>query len=274
MPRGNRVRNFRWVWTMLPVMVLLASCAPDLVSPIEKIIETDSELTSLTTGFPVPILVAQVPGPTGTVSYSTVGEADRGRLVTYLKLFSEEFRKYPVGLIQAAGLQGVAVVKDLTVSGQLRPGVADTSRKILFLDLAFGAYDSTYQRHVIHHEFFHMLEPSRDWNGSWQDPAWAALNEPGFQYGNGGGTMQNSSGSYYLTHPQPGFTNLYSTSGLEEDKAEIFTALFMAGEYEKVMDWAQTDEILANKINAMKNYLQQKCPEIDEAFWTRLHPGN
>ncbi len=268
----NRVTKSLFL-IFIPVL-MISSCAPDIVSPIAKNTELGSTLSALTESFPVPVRVTDVPGPALLMSFSPAESGDSESLLKYTNLFSEEFGKYPDGLIQVSGLKEVAIVKNLVVSGQGRAAMSDIFRKILYLDFIRGAYNPAYQRHVIHHEFYHMFEPSLNGNGTWQDPQWAALNSPGFKYGDGGASMQGNSGSGVLNHPQPGFIDLYCTSGLEEDKAEIYATLFIPEEYKKVMEWAATDEILANKIAYMKNSLRAKCPELDDAFWDRLHSGN
>jgi hypothetical protein len=255
-------------------LIGLSSCAPDVLSPIGKDTELGSLLSSMTEGYSVPVRVTDLPGPALMMSFSPAEEADQAALTKYLKLFDEEFSKHPNDLIQASGLKQVAIVKNLVVSGQYRAAMPDLGRKILFLDFLRGASNPTYQRHVIHHEFYHIIEPAMNGNNTWKDPQWAALNEEGFEYGSGGADMQSNSSSGVQNHPQPGFIDLYSTSGLEEDKAEIFGALFVASESAKMMEWAQTDEILANKIQYMKASLQQKAPDMDDAFWTKLNSEN
>jgi hypothetical protein len=257
----------------IPIL-MIASCAPDVMSPIAKNTELGSTLLGLAQQFSVPVEAIDLPGASLGMSFSPAEPTDSEALLKYTDLFTQEFSKYPEDLIAAAKLKEVAVVKNLVVSGQGRAAMSDIFRKILYLDFIRGAYNPTYQRHVIHHEFYHMFEPALNGNGTWQDPQWAALNSPGFEYGSGGASMQGNSGSGVLNHPLPGFIDLYSTSGLEEDKAEIYASLFIPEEYKKVMEWAAMDPILANKIAYMKNTLREKCPEMDDAFWTRLHSGN
>jgi len=105
----------------------------------------------------------------------------------------------------------------------------------------------------------------------WKDPTWATFNDPEFKYGNGGAADQKNAGAYYLTHPQRGFINEYSTAALEEDNAEIFAALFVPAEYEKLKEWMKTDTILANKVAYLKAFLQQQCPQMNDDFWNHLH---
>jgi hypothetical protein len=40
-----------------------------------------------------------------------------------------------------------------------------------------------YQRHVIHHEYFHVADRGLQGNLFISDPYWASLNRPDFRYG-------------------------------------------------------------------------------------------
>ena len=59
-------------------------------------------------------------------------------------------------------------------------------------------------RHVIHHEYFHMVEEQVNGSAYFKDPKWAALNTKGFKYGSGGDKMRDGNVTP-LTHPQAGF---------------------------------------------------------------------
>src|SRR5690606_1012800 len=105
-------------------------------------------------------------------------------------------------------------------AGQERWAVPDFVHETLYLDVAVRfARDEVFQRRVIHHEFYHLLE--EEWNGDpyFKDPAWAALNTPEHRYGAGGAANRDRRLSLF-NHPAPGFVSRYAMTGLEEDKAE------------------------------------------------------
>ncbi len=74
-----------------------------------------------------------------------------------------------------------------------------------------------------------------------------------------------------LTKDYPGFLNHYSTTGVEEDKAEIFANLMVSPDV--MRSWANTDKILAAKIQAMHDLLEEFCPELNGEFWSKAVPA-
>lgn len=201
------------------------------------------------------------------VKYKVASQADYGQLLKYVELFQREFNKYPKDFIKKTELKHVAFVKNLSFSGQLRTAVPDHKREILFLDFARGTHSLTYQKHVIHHEFYHMIEEQFNGDPYWKDPNWLVLNEKNFKYGKGGATVQGKSDMYELTHPEKGFINLYSMTGVEEDKAEIYASLFIKAESRKINRWINKDPILRKKVRYMKDFLFNRCQHMNSEYW-------
>lgn len=248
---------------------VLTSCLPSpaLFDSTAKLNAIDPALVR---AFPVPILFSGIPHLPWIVEYTEAEDTDTEALQTYLTLLKRELEKYPDRFFQDTHLNGIAVVKNLTVQGQRRSAMPDVFTGILYFDFTRGLNNPIYQQHVIHHEYFHMFGGAYHGNPYLMDPDWAALNTPGFTYGNGGATMQTAPNAAVINHPLPGFVDLYATSGLEEDKAEIYATFFVPSEWAKVAEWIKTDDILARKVAALKAFLREICPEMDEAFWTRL----
>jgi hypothetical protein len=68
-----------------------------------------------------------------------------------------------------------------------------------------------------------------------------------------------------LTDQYPGFLNHYSTTGVEEDKAEIFANLIVRTSHlERVI---LTDPVLDAKVKRMKKMLQDFSSDVDDSFW-------
>ena len=191
--------------------------------------------------------------------------ADKKQLDLYRKILAAELGKYPMPLLQKSKLKGIAIVKNLSVAGQRRAAMPDYENEILYLDFQRGAHNPAYQAHVIHHEFFHLLEQELNGSAYFKDPEWAKLNPKNFKYGKGG-KEQRGNDNFALVHPQSGFINRYSTSALEEDKAEIYAALFISAERKKITAMAANDTHLAAKIKMMLTILQQ----IDPVFPRQL----
>ena len=84
--------------------------------------------------------------------------ADEKLLTRYLAIAVRELGAYPKSLVRKANLKAIVIVKNLSVAGQRRSAMPDYQNEILYLDFQRGAHSSVYQAHVIHHEFFHLLE--------------------------------------------------------------------------------------------------------------------
>lgn len=196
-------------------------------------------------------------------------ERESREIQTYLEIFKSEFGKYPAGLIALADLKKVAIVKELYYYKQDRAALPDFVNEVLYLDAWKGKSSEVYQRHVIHHEFYHLLEEEVFDDPYYKDSQWAAFNAPSFNYGKGGAYARTGD-QYSLSHPQQGFINLYSMSGLEEDKADIFAALMVPQEAALLANWVKTDPILRQKVAYMKAFLAKHVPEIDAEFWAGL----
>lgn len=182
----------------------------------------------------------------------------------YAPLFAQEFGLYPAELIKAAKLRRIVFCVDLHFAGQRRNAIPDFEHDTLYLDVKRGDHHRAYLRKVIHHEFFHMID-LRDDGKLYGDERWSALNPEGHRYGDGGRNSQTNSRTSVLTSEASGFLNHYSTTGVEEDKAEVFANLLV--EPEEVAKRAAADKILEAKIAAMQKLLAEFCPQVNDSFW-------
>jgi hypothetical protein len=227
-----------------------------------------SELEKTAKAFSIEIVTAGAQFPVKTAFGSIAGKsADGNKLKNYSGLFNPEFGLYPPQLVKRSRLKRVVFCTELSFAGQLRNAIPDFENNTLYLDVGRGSYDTTYQRSVIHHEFFHIID-LRDDGSLYRDERWSALNPPEFKYGTGGRNAQAMATTSVLTGKFPGFLNHYSTTGVEEDKAEVFANLVVRNEY--VENRAKTDRVLKTKVNRMKELLMAFCPELNEAFWDRV----
>lgn len=270
-----------------------------LAAPMRAEDESDG-LDRLMKQHGIELCVAQPPASSwAEVSFKaiTLPEQRAPRYQAYRELLAQELGKYPHGLFQLANLQRICLVQDLAIevqpgkkkSGkrppkqlQKRAALPDFVQEILYLDVRRGHVPAKgvklegfrgrvpanllYQRHVVHHEFFHLLMEEVYGDPYAPDPDWSRLNPAGFPYGKGGAAAQKGI-QYALVHPAPGFINRYSLSGLEEDKCEIFAALMLPDEAGRIMRWSQDDPWLRGKILAMKAFLASRVPALDAAFW-------
>jgi hypothetical protein len=240
--------------------ILLAAClsvtAARAAAPAGKSLRSlDQALAPLAARYGLRITATDPPKPAHkSITCRALADADLPGAEPYVKLFAEEWAKYPPGFVKASRLTTIAFVTDLSVDGQRRAVVPDAPDAVLFLDPTVGGPNRTYQRHCIHHDFYHLVE--REINGDilFKDPKWAALNDPPFTYGHGG-EFARTSDQFGINHPAAGFINKYSQSGLEEDKAEIFAASFTP-EYRRSIDqWSQKDKVLRAKLDFMRLFV-------------------
>ncbi len=211
-----------------------------------------------------------VPKPVWEQGMRRVYESEFKHSAFYLDVFAEEFAKYPYDFIKESGLKAVVFCAGLDIGGQVRKAVPDYVNETLYLDIhALAGKSDRYARHVVHHEFYHMLE--EQWNGSayYKDPKWAALNPPDWKYGSGGARMQ-SGNVWDFNHPAPGFINAYSTAALEEDKAEVWATMFVPESWEIIRPWLKTDKILQAKVDFLKSFAAGKSSHMKPAFWNHL----
>ncbi len=191
-------------------------------------------------------------------------------LARYVPLFASEFKRYPREFVEASKLKKVILCEDLSFDGQRRNAVPDFEHNALYLDSKRGDHDGIYQRKVLHHEFFHIVDYVDD-GEIYSDAQWSAMNPPDFRYGTGGRNAQDIASTSELTERFPGFLNHYSTTGVEEDKAELFANMLM--DFQHVQQRALRDLVVAKKVEAMKKLLARFCKELDEKFWERVGKG-
>lgn len=187
-------------------------------------------------------------------------------LKCYLPTLVKEIGIYPSCLLKKSNLRQIVLNTSMTYNCQRRAALPDYQHKTLFLDTSFVSQDSAYAKQVIHHDYFHLLDffCLRNFVG---DRAWKMLNNPHFKYGRGGCAMQDDYASGLLTHNHPGFLTKYSTSAIEEDKAELFSHLIM--NYAYVKQRATEDKVIEAKVALLKRSLFTACPEINDAFWIK-----
>jgi hypothetical protein len=177
--------------------------------------------------------------------------AQQGEINRYAPVFAEEFGIYPVSLVRQARLGRIVLCTQLKVDSQPAGGVFEHQQATIFLDVNYLSDDRSHARKAIHHEFFHLLD-YRDDGTADMDFKWVALNAPGCRYGTGGSAARVA-GSDANSERHPGFFNLYSTSAVEEDKAEVFANMIVEPNYVKAR--AAADPVIKAKVARMKELL-------------------
>jgi hypothetical protein len=198
--------------------------------------------------------------PTAKLGYATwnvTTDTDKN-LLKASEMLREEWAKYTPQTIKALGLKKIYLVKDLSVDGQNRSGMPEpVLEDALYFDISdnyLNSEDGAYMRRTFHHEFKHLI----DYNlyGSYSgDKQWNTCNVTNTTYGNGGGSMYDNPEYAHAEHPSTGFIDGYATSGIEEDRAEVYTA-FMTNP-EKLQQMTSKNAALSCKVTLTLQSMNQ-----------------
>lgn len=248
-----------WAVLLCGWLPLLAQEPPRSAPP------PDEALAKLAKQFKIEVIAAQPAFPVKTFHGVIQGQAAGDKeWQHYVPLFVFEFSLYPASLVQRSKLKRIVLCRALSFAGQRRSAIPDYQHDTLYLDVARGTHSPAYLRKVIHHEFFHLIDYQDD-GLVYQDERWSALNPANFKYGRGGASAQEMRETSVLTTRYPGFLNHYSTTAVEEDKAEVFAHLIVDAAY--LEERIKTDVVLRAKVQRMKELMAQFCPDMNEAFW-------
>jgi len=183
----------------------------------------------------------------------------------YATLFVKEWSLYPPSLMKKAKVVRIFFCDGLKVGDQIRAACPSFDMDTMFYDPALGSYNSGFQRSVIHHEFFHMIDERMGLMNP--DREWSDLNPSTFKYGDGGKNMRTA-GVGKLTSDIPGFLTLYGTSAVEEDKAELFAHLIVDPSF--VSDRIAKDSVVSTKAVLLKKRLAGFDPAMGDSFWGQI----
>ena len=179
---------------------------------------------------------------------------------TIVKLHREAFAKalgtYPRKFLDEIGLRNIVLCRRLTVDGTACYAFSEVEHGRLFINLDAGLPDGFLKR-TIHHEIYHFVDFAEDGRLD-EDRAWSVLNPVTFLYGSGGGSMQNDADAGRPDESLVGFVNRYSTSGLAEDKAEVYASLVFDGPW--MLRRASSDSILGRKVARIRASLRRFGP--------------
>jgi hypothetical protein len=203
----------------------------------------------------------------GTWWYSMT-ELNNDDLNNYLPIFFKEFSVYPVTFIRKLGLNKIYFVNSLIFStntySQYRAAVPDYSYSTMAMIYCCKEQSQIYIKNVIHHELFHFIDYIEDGLLYGPDPDWESLNTPNFTYGDGGA---NNRVWKPLELGVQGFLNFYSTTGVEEDKAEIFS--FLMNSPDKIGN--HECHIINKKLEKIINLLERfDSLGVNQNFWKEL----
>lgn len=259
--------RYHYPWLLLCCCLVLTACSSVRQQPAN--LATISQLQALNRQATVSITLdaSSVQLAPWDLSFTAVSAADP-MLLAYLQMLEQELRKVPLDIIQASGLEVILLVRDLAVAEQARLAVPDYVHEVLLYDI--GHKDMNFNRHVFHHEFYHMLEEQLYGSAYYADPAWLRLNPDNFQYGDGGANARESFNAL-LSHPAAGFVNYYAMAGIEEDKAEMWAILWTDSSWRQSKVMLQHDTILRNKLTLLLQQLSCVSTDLLSSVKHRLH---
>lgn len=158
---------------------------------------------------------------------------------------------YPKSFIKKSKLKNVIFVNRIQFTtpffSQYRAGCPETNQTESLV-LSTKERNFLYIRIVIHHELFHYIDWVDDF--SYEDEGWEELNVPGFKYGKGGEYEREW---IKLDPDAKGFINHYSTSALEEDRAEIYQ--YLIGCPDEALN--NKDEIVQKKVKRIRDFVMK-----------------
>ncbi len=190
----------------------------------------------------------------GQMTY-TSPMGDDNDLLKGAKVLQEEFLKYSKNTISLSGLKKIYLVKNLSVNGQYRSGKPDPMLEdALYFDVSnkyLSSEDGSYMRRTYHHEFKHLIDYNLYNNYQGDSDNWDKCNTANFRYGNGGSSMYNNADFAHSVHPVTGFINGYSTSGIEEDRAEVYAEIMTNPE--NLQSLANNDANILCKVSQTQN---------------------
>ncbi len=226
------------------------------------------DLVSLADRYAISIAVQRQPiyvrSSHGTISGYPVTEHNIRRSVP---IFLSEFALYPPDFVKNTKLQRIVLCRFLAYRARPVGAIVDFDRNTLYIHVVHSSSSDEYLRRAIHHEFFHIVDFSDD-GALRNDEQWEKLNHASFDYGSGGWSMLADLTATRLNDSIPGFLNKYSTSGVEEDKAEVFATMIV--DYAAVEDRAKMDMVVRNKVEMMKDLVLHISPDMSADFWNSL----
>jgi hypothetical protein len=190
-------------------------------------------------------------------------------LISFGKTFICEYAKYSVRWVNSSRIRSVALVKNLrpqpTAGPCLSIGLADFQEMTVYHSVECKAYMGVVQdKRDLHHEFWHLMASSAY---KWDDPAWSALNDPKFTYGNDGVDPVTGQGPKTCDRRAvPGFVTCYARHNANEDQAETYASLFVEEEYKLLVTWMATDPVLKSKVEYLRQFIASRDPAMNDYF--------
>ena len=226
-------------------------------------------LYQLFTRIGLELVIPEAKSSLKSISFDIEGDPpSQSDLDCYTPILFMEFWIYGKSFIKKSKLKKIILLHNINYTNsegtQDRAGCPeyDLSKSITF---AIREKNLAYIRIVLHHELFHFIDYADDQN--FDDDGWEELNQEGFEYGEGGDTEREW---IKLEKNVMGFINHYSTSALEEDRAEIYQYLISCPD--EALN--NNDVIVSKKAKRIQKFLNEfdskGIGDEKNNFWANL----
>jgi murein DD-endopeptidase / murein LD-carboxypeptidase len=203
--------------------------------------------------------------------WDNIGKEDYKELFPYLRLFINEWNKYPVDWSDKSGIKAIAFVKELNEIGQYKPYFIDQEGKTIYYDIGYDYTGEAFQQYIIHKAFIKLMLNNNSIKAKQINKKWIDFNIEDFEYNKPlSSTFYNEYEFFYQKHTIEGFVNDYATYSVLEDKASTYAFLMTGKLYLKLMTWIETDTILSQKTNFLKVLMATNSDAINEDYFYKL----
>lgn len=208
-----------------------------------------------------------LPTQTG-ILFVAAQQKDYPTVEKFLDRLAVELSKYPPSFSPRSRLQTVVLAKRQFYGEKPAEGVCQLSTHMILFDFLRQEDNPAVQEHNIHHELYHLMEAETPYY--WTSELWEALNEKGFEYKEQRQVKPGDNPLNYLAPALPGFVTYYAMTSPFEDRAETFACLMVKPQNKLIHRWARKDKILNEKIERIKTFAQEFCPQMDKSFWGKI----
>ena len=168
--------------------------------------------------------------------------------INKFNLLINAIKKYDLNFLNKNNINYFVLCENLKINNYLAAGFANSNVSTIIIDLSI---DKDFIERVIHHEIFHMIFSNHDTELLNQN--WLKQNADDFIYTKC--LTCNLSYGTEILYEYQGFLTDYSKYSLSEDQAEVFS--FWMTDISILNSMSKNDDILKNKINVLKNFLNK-----------------
>jgi hypothetical protein len=205
-------------------------------------------------------------------SWRNLTDSDNDNLNRSLETILDCIEALPLGFVTTTSLQSVAFVGDVQFLGLDVGAGFDVNERTIIIEVN-DFFKDVHLKNAFFHEYMHLIDNIFMSKGYFDNEKWAALNPPGDIYTQAGALAMIRDNPSYVSeeHPVKGFVNGYSLADIYQDKAEVFSWLFITPYYRKAHEWMEDDPFLKAKFDFMIGALGKMSPIFTHEYFENLH---